>query len=99
MKLNVLKLASAIGIVSALSMALLVIDGMYMARGLRAISILGGVFPGYTVSWQGAGLGLVYGFICAYIYAAVTVWLYDGLLVWKGLKLKKAKPVAKKKRK
>ena len=101
MKLNAMKLASAIGIVSALSMALLVLDGIYMARGLRAISILGGVFPGYTVSWQGAGLGLVYGFCCAYVYAAVTVWLYDGLLVWKGLKLKKAKPAvaAKKKRK
>ncbi len=99
MKLNALKLALSVGIVSALSMALLVLYGIYFSRGLRAVSLLGNVFPGYVVSWQGAGLGLIYGFGCAFVYTSIIVWVYDGLLPWKGLKLKKAKPAAKKKRK
>mgnify|MGYP001071847665 CR=1 FL=1 len=101
MKLNALKLALSVAIVSALSMGLLPIYGIYFAKGLRAVSILGGVFPGYAVSWQGAGLGLVYGFVCAFIYTGVVAWLYDVLVAWKGIKIKaKAKAKAgRKKRK
>lgn len=101
MKLNALKLALAAAIVSALSMALLPIYGIYFAKGLRAVSILGGVFPGYAVSWQGAGLGLVYGFVSCFVYMGVFAWVYNGLIGFKGIKIKakaKAKPAKKKKK-
>ena len=103
MKLNALKLALASAIVSALSMALLPIYGIYFGKGLRAVSILGGVFPGYAVSLEGAGLGLVYGFISCFVYMGVFAWVYNQLLVFKGIKLPKikakTKPVSKKKKK
>lgn len=93
----------ASAIVSALSVALLPIYGIYFGRGLRAVSILGGVFQGYVVSWQGAGLGLVYGFISCFVYMGVFAWVYNGMLAFKGIKLPKvkakAKPVSKKKKK
>lgn len=91
LKLNALKLALSAAIVSALSMALLPIYGIYFGKGLRAVSILGGVFPGYLVSWQGAGLGLVYGFVTCFVYMGIFAWVYNGLLAFKGIKLPKAK--------
>jgi hypothetical protein len=104
LKLNVLKLALASAIVSGISLALLPIYGIYLSRGLRAVSILGGVYPGYVVSWQGAGLGLVYGFVSCFIYMGIFALVYNQLLAFKGIKLpkikaKKAKPVSKKKKK
>ena len=101
MKLNALKLALASAIVSALSMALLPIYGIYLGRGLRAVSILGGVFPGYTVSWEGTGLGLVYGFVTCFVYMGIFAGVYNELLAFKGIKMPKAKakPVSKKKKK
>ncbi len=100
MKLNTLKFALSAAIVSAISMFLVPIYGIYFGRGLRAVAVLGGVFPGYTVSWVGAGLGLVYGFVTCFVYIGVFAWLYNGLLVFKGIKIKakaKAKPARRKK--
>ena len=100
MKLNSLKLALSAAIVNAILMFLLPLYGMYLGRGLRLTSILGGVFPGYTVSWQGAGLGAAYGFVICFIYAGLIAVVYNNSLGWKGLKLKakKAKKAAKKKK-
>jgi len=97
LKLNALKLASAFGIVSALLMFLLPVYGIYFGKALRMVSILGGVFPGYNVSWQGAGLGAVYGLVTCYIYVALVALLYNKLLVLKGIKLKGKKAGKKKK--
>lgn len=100
MKLNALKLALSAAIVSAISMALLPVYGLYLGRGLRATSILGGVFPGYTVSWQGAGMGAVWGFISCFVYIGVFALVYNWMLPLKGIKIKaKAKKPAKKKKK
>lgn len=100
MKLNVLKLALAAAIVSAISMALVPVYGIYFGRGLRAVSLLSNVFPGYNVSWRGAGMGLVYGFVTCFVYMAIFGWIYNGLLAFKGIKIKaKAKPAGKKKKK
>jgi len=103
LKLNALKLALASAIVSAISLALLPVYGIYFGRALRAVSILGGVYPGYAVTWQGAGLGLVYGFVTCFVYMGIFALVYNQLLAFKGIKLPKikanAKPVSKKKKK
>jgi hypothetical protein len=105
LKLNVLKLALASAIVSGISLALLPIYGIYFGKALRAVSILGGVYPGYVVSWQGAGLGLVYGFASCFVYMGIFALVYNQLLTFKGIKLPKikikakAKPVSRKKKK
>ena len=79
MKLDVLKLSIASGIVSALVMLLLVLDAMYMGRGVNLIRTLNPVLPGYNVSWYGAGLGIVYGFVGCFIYFGITAWIYNSL--------------------
>lgn len=99
MKLNAVKLALSFAIVSALAMFALPVYGIYFAKALRMVSILGGVFPGYNVSWQGAGIGALYGFVTCYVYAVLVGGLYNGLLVWKGIKIKgKAKKAGGKKK-
>jgi hypothetical protein len=102
LKLNALKLALAAAIVSALTMALLPIYGIYFGRGLMVVSIVGGMFPGYSVSWQGAGWGFVYGFASCFIYMGVFAWVYNRLLTAKKIKFPKikikAKPAGRKKR-
>lgn len=98
MKLNALKLALTAAILSAISMALLPVIGIYFGRGLRVISLLGRAFPGYTNSWQGAGLGLVYGFITCFVYGGIFALIYNTLPEYK-VKNIKAKPAGKKKKK
>jgi hypothetical protein len=100
LKLNVLKIALADAIITALLMFLLPLDVMYLGKGLRLVTTLGGLLPGYAATWQGAGLGAVYGFVICFIYVGLVGGLYNSSLGWKGLKLKgkaKAKPAKKKK--
>jgi hypothetical protein len=102
LKLNTLKLALAAAIVSAIFMSLVPVYAIYYGRGLRAVSILNSIYPGYNVSWRGAGMGLVYGFVTCFVYTAILGGIYNGLLTFKGIKIKagpKAKPAGKKKRK
>jgi len=101
LKLNAMKLALAAGIVSAISMSLLVVCAIQLTRGVAIVRLLNPIFPGYNVSWQGAGLGLVYGFVACFIYAGVLASVYNWSLGFKGIKIKakaKAKPAKKKRR-
>jgi len=96
LKLNSVKLALSAAIISAILMLLLTLDAMYMGKGLRLISLLGGVFPGYDISWQGAGLGIVYGFVTCFVYIWLVATGNNLLIDWKGFK--KAKKAARKKK-
>ena len=98
MKLNTLKLALSAAIVSAVTMFLFPLYGVYFGKGLRALAVMNGVFPGYTASWQGAVLGLVYGFVSCFIYVGVFAWIYNELLDFKGIKMQ-SKPKARSSRK
>ena len=100
LKVNALKMALAGAIVSAVALFLLPVCGLYVGRGIRVVSFLRDLLPGYTVSWQGAGLGLVYGFVSCFVYMGVFGWVYNELVAFKGIKIKaKAKPASKKKKK
>lgn len=79
LKLDALKLSIASGIVSAVAMFLLVMDAMYKGRGVGLIRLINPVLPGFNVSWYGAGLGVVYGFVGCFIYFGITAWIYNSL--------------------
>jgi len=99
LKLNSLKLALSAAIISAISMSALVVSGIQLGRGVGLVRLLNPLFPGYNVSWKGAGFGLVYGFVACFIYTGLLAEIYNGLLAFKGIKIKAKKPVAKKKKK
>jgi hypothetical protein len=99
MKLNSLKLAVSAAIVSALSMALLTLSALYLGRGVALLKLVTPILPWYSISWQGVGVGAIYGFIDGFICVGLTAWIYNDLLVWKGIKIKAGKKSAGKKKK
>ena len=102
MKIDASRFAFTAAIVSAISTALLPVYCLYFGRGGRVITVLAGIFPGYTVSWQGAGLGFIYGFVSCFVYGGIFALIYNALPAFKVKNIKtkpKAKPVSKKKKK
>lgn len=53
---------------------LLIRGGPYVGRTL---GLLGNYFPGYSVTWPGAVLGLVYGALFGSIVGWCTAWVYN----------------------
>ena len=79
MKLNVRALAITTGIVWAAGIFLftwwLYIRGISVGQ----MTIVGKVFPFYTVSPLGSLLGLIYGFVDGFVLGAAFAWLYNRL--------------------
>jgi len=44
------------------------------------LSLLGIYFPGYRVTWGGAGIGFVYGFVVGYAMGRTIATIYNRLL-------------------
>ena len=77
MKLNIKALALAGGIVWGLSIFLLPWWFLIFGHPGRILAKLGGVYLGYSVTWYGSIIGLIWGFIDAFIVCAVFAWLYN----------------------
>jgi hypothetical protein len=45
----------------------------------HALIRLSAIYPGYTVSYTGAVVGLIYGFVSGAIVMAIFCWLYNKL--------------------
>lgn len=66
------------GIILWLSTAVLLLRGGYKV-GLH-LSLLSVFFPGYSVSWSGAWIGLLWGFVSGALAGAVLYWSYSRTL-------------------
>jgi hypothetical protein len=99
LKLNAFKFALSAAIIAAIAMFLLPVSAIYFGKGIRTLSYLGGIFPGYDATWIGAGLGFVYGLVGTLIVGWIEILLYNCLVDYKGMEVKtKAKRPAKRKR-
>jgi len=47
------------------------------------LGLLSNYFPGYSVSWQGSVLGLVYGALTGGVLGASLAWIYNRLAQWR----------------
>lgn len=81
MKLNILALALAVGIVWGIYLFLV---GLAAAAGLNLpwfnagiVEKLSVVYFGYSATVGGALLGLLYGFICGFVGTLPIAWLYN----------------------
>ncbi len=77
MKINIKALALSIGIIWGLGIFLLTVWFLIMGYGGNLLAKLGGVYLGYSVSWFGAFIGLIYGFIDGLICGALLGFLYN----------------------
>ena len=77
MKLNVRALGLAGGIVWGLAIFLLTY--WFLIFGYEGVTLarLSNVYLGYSVTWYGAFVGLIWGFVDGFIGGALLAWLYN----------------------
>jgi len=77
MKLNVKALGLAAGILWGLAIFLLTY--WFLLRGFegKTLARLSNVYLGYSVTWYGGFVGLVWGFVDGFIGGALLAWLYN----------------------
>jgi hypothetical protein len=77
MKINIKALALSMGFLGGLTVFLLTVWFLIMGYDGNLLVKLGSVYLGYSVSWTGAFVGLVYGFIDGLIGGALLGFLYN----------------------
>ncbi len=77
MKLNVKAFALACGILWGLGLFVLTWWVIAFDGSTSEITMIGRLYRGYTISPLGSLLGLLYGFIDAFIGGAILAWLYN----------------------
>ena len=75
MKIDIKAFALAVGIVWGFAIFLLTLVAVIMDYGF--LSGLDGTFLGYSISWIGAFVGLIYGFIEGLIFGALLGFFYN----------------------
>ncbi|MEI6084581.1 MAG: hypothetical protein WCS70_09800 [Verrucomicrobiota bacterium] len=76
-RIDAIALGVAVGVLAggglcAATLALLIKGGPHVGRNL---SLLNQYFPGYTVTWPGAFVGLAYGFAAGFIGGWLLAWV------------------------
>jgi hypothetical protein len=79
MKINVKAFTLTCGILWGLTILLITIILLAMDSPGRIISKLGIFYIGYSLSWAGAFIGLIWGFVDGLVCGAVFAWLYNKL--------------------
>lgn len=78
MKLNPNKIGLVCGLLwGGFLTFLTIIAVLFPPYGKAFIEVIASVYPGYTISWTGAAIGLIYGFIDWYIGGVIFAWLYN----------------------
>lgn len=77
MKLNVRALGLAGGIVWGVAIFLLTYWFLLFGYGGTTLGQLANVYLGYSVTWYGAFVGLVWAFVDGFICCAALAWLYN----------------------
>ena len=77
--LNPIKLGISGGILWGLCMFVCTILAMSVGYATEFLHLMAGIYPGYTISWWGALIGLVYGFFDVFIGLFLLAWLYNKL--------------------
>jgi hypothetical protein len=81
LRLDALKFGLAGGILGGVVMFLMTVWMMYIPSPTNKFLIMEiyGLF-GYDVTWLGAVIGAVYGFVDSFIFFGVFAWLYNKLI-------------------
>lgn len=79
--LNPKKLGCAGGILGGLTMLIITILALAIGYGTDWLHMVGGFYPGYTISLFGTVVGTVYGFIQGFVFFYLLAWLYNKIKV------------------
>lgn len=73
------RLGLAGGILWALMMFICTILAMYTGYSYSFLTLFTEIYPGYSITWGGAFLGLIYGFFDAFIGLFLLAFIYNKL--------------------
>lgn len=79
MKLDPNRLGIAAGIVWASVVLLVTLAGLWTGWGRDLTSLLSSIYPGYALSYGGALLGALYGFVDGFVGLYLIAWIYNKL--------------------
>lgn len=82
--LRPIKFGVAGGIIWGLGMFLTTIISMCTGYAKQFLEIMSDIYPGFTISGWGSLLGLIYGFLDAFVALFLLAWLYNKLTKAKG---------------
>lgn len=77
--LNPLKLGISGGIVWGFCMFICTILALYTGYSTQFLNLMSDIYPGYMISWWGTIVGLVYGFLDAFVGLFILAWIYNKL--------------------
>lgn len=77
--LHARKFGLAAGIIGGIWMFLFTLYAMYTNFGGGLAMIMADLYPGYGISWVGALVGLIYGFIDSFVVVGIFALIYNGL--------------------
>ena len=80
--LDAKQLGLALGILAGLCMLILTWLSILWGYGTEILNLMASIYPGYTLTWGGSFVGLIYGFIDGLIGGYIIAWLYN----WAGTK-------------
>ena len=78
-KVHPKRLGLAGGILCGVLMFIFTIIAMYSGYAGDWMTAMESIYPGYMMSWGGAFLGLVYGFIDGFVGLYLLGWIYNRL--------------------
>jgi len=75
--LSPLRLGVAAGIVWGLCIFICTILAMYIGYSIQFLNIMADIYPGFTITWWGSLVGLLYGFLDAFVGFFLIAWIYN----------------------
>lgn len=75
--LNPKNLGLAAGALWGASMFVLTVVSILTGYGVMWLELMTSIYPGYTISWPGSIVGLIYGFLDGFVGLYVFGWLYN----------------------
>ena len=76
-KFSVKALATSAGLIWGVLVFLTTILSIYTGYASEMLDVVSGIYPGYSITWGGAVIGFVYGFIDLFICFVIFGWLYN----------------------
>lgn len=73
------KLGLAGGILWGFCMFICTVLALFTGYATQFLHIMASIYPGYTISWIGSFIGLLYGFADGFTGLYVLAWLYNKL--------------------
>lgn len=80
MKSNSMRAAVAGGILWGACLFAMTMISVYTGYAAAFLNAVGSLYPGYTISIGGSIVGLIYGFLDAFVGVYLAIWVYTKVL-------------------